>query len=121
MFGFCFLLLPIPSGAPGIVSSIGQLAPVQIVGGGPNVAVTVIRVHLTGNDCFQSRVDRDRRHLDRLRRRVLGSRSPSSRPLGTRIQLLGLINLKLPAARARLTPCPIVYTTIVGHLGFYKT
>jgi len=121
MFGFCLSLLPVPRGAPRVVSALGQLAPVKIVGRGPEVAVTVIRVHLTGNDCFQSWVvDRDRRHLDRLRWRVPGHGRPSGRPLRTSILLFRLINLKLTAARARLSPYPRVATSI-GHLGLYET
>ena len=96
--------------------------PVQIVGRGPIVAIPVIRVHLTGNDRLQSWVvDRDRRHLDRLRWRVLRPGRPCRRPPRPRLQLLRLINLKLPAARARLSPYPLVTTKKVSHLGFYAT
>ena len=120
---FQHLLLPIPITAPGVVSPLGQLAPVQIVGGCPIVAKPVIRVHLTGNDRLQIgiRQGRNRCHLDRLRRRVLRPGRPPGRPLRTRILLLDLIILKLLTARARLSPYPLITTKKVSHFGWYAT
>ena len=119
---FLVLLLPIPGGAPGVVASLGQLAPVQIVCGRClGVSSSVMRVHEAGNDRLQIGVYWNCRHLNRLGWRILRPGRPPGRPLRTSLQLLRLIILKLLTARARLSPYPLVTTKKVSHLGFYAT